>query len=87
MNFKDNLRSRLRGGVTLSATQWENSTRDSRDVELVLSAVLNTPGFLPSLHFPVQFVEFVRGCIEDHCPHSLREVKTEPQTPDSATKR
>jgi predicted O-methyltransferase YrrM len=87
MSFKDRLRWQLRGGVAVGAAQWETSTRDSRAVELVLTSLLSSPDFLSSLHFPVQFVEFVRGCIEDRCPHNVRELKTESEPQDSASKR
>ena len=87
MSFKDLLRWSVRTGVAVSAKQWQRSTRDNRNVELVLNSLLVSPG-LTSLHFPVQFVELVRGCIEDgYSPHSLRELKVESQTADLAGKR
>src|SRR5262249_38574248 len=86
MSFKDRLRWVLRTGIAGSAKQWQRSTRDSRNVELVLNSLLALPS-TPSLHFPVQFVEFVRDCIEDGCTHSLLELKVESQAADVASKR
>jgi predicted O-methyltransferase YrrM len=86
MSFKDRLRWSVQTGVAASAKQWQSSTRDSRNVELVLNSLFVSPG-LPSLHFPVQFVELVRGCIEGGYTHSLRELKVESQIADLASKR
>jgi predicted O-methyltransferase YrrM len=76
----------MRSGVATSVEQWQRSTRASRNVELVLSSVLASPS-LPSLHFPVQFIELLRGCIEEASPHNIRELKVESQSPDLAGKR
>lgn len=87
MSFNHKLWHRLRHRVAATAVQWERSTRDSRDVELVLGSLLGSLGSLSSLHFPVQFVEFMRGCIEDRCPCTLRVLKNNLAAADTASKR
>jgi predicted O-methyltransferase YrrM len=43
----------------------ENRTRNRRDIDIVLGSALERAGRAGDLLFPVQYVEFLRQCIED----------------------
>jgi predicted O-methyltransferase YrrM len=86
MSLRDRVKGLIRTSAAINAEQWQRSTLDNRNVEVVLNSLLASPSF-SSLHFPVQFVELVRGCIESGCACRLRELKVETQTADDAGKR
>ena len=86
MSLKARVRWLMRSGIAVSAKEWQRRTRDSRNVDLVLHSLLASPS-MPPLHFPAQFAEIVRGCIEEEAAHNLRELKVESQMTDLASKR
>ena len=87
MSLRDRVKGLIRSTAGVSAEQWQRSTLDNRNVEVVLNSLLASTSF-SSLHFPVQFVELVRGCIESSCTCRLRELKVDTQpTADAAGKR
>ncbi len=87
MSLRDRVKGLIRSTAGVNAVQWQRSTLDNRNVEVVLNSLLASPSF-SSLHFPVQFVELARGCIESSCTCHLRELKVDTQpTADAAGKR
>src|SRR5208283_705532 len=87
MSLRDRVKGLIRSTAGVNAERWQRSTLDNRNVEVVLNSLLASPSF-SSLHFPVQFVKLVRGCIESSCTCRLREMKVDTQpTADAAGKR
>ena len=48
--------------------------RDQRNVDLILSAVLQEPEALKGIQYPLAYVDFLRTCIEP-VSHSVEVVK------------
>jgi predicted O-methyltransferase YrrM len=86
MAKKDALKNLIIRGARLFANEAERDWRDSRNVDLVLSAALEEAHALSTIQYPLAYVEFLRTCIEP-ITHTVTEIKVDASPPDVAAKR
>jgi predicted O-methyltransferase YrrM len=85
LRITDRIRRVIGGAARLATRESARVLRDSRNVDLVLSAALQHPGAL-AIHYPAAYVEFLRSCIEESSYPAV-VVKLEGGAPELPTKR
>ncbi|MGC2332014.1 MAG: class I SAM-dependent methyltransferase [Candidatus Acidiferrales bacterium] len=85
MSIRDRVKGLIIRAARLAASHGERELRDSRNVELVLSAALQNPDVL-SIRHPTAYVELLRTCIEEST-YTVVPVKSDGGAPEIAARR
>jgi predicted O-methyltransferase YrrM len=86
MTIKGKVKNQVRYLAQLAARSGESELRDQRNVDMVLSAVLGGPDALAGIQYPVEYVDFLRSCIEP-VSHRVEVVKEDSSEADNAANR
>jgi predicted O-methyltransferase YrrM len=78
---------RLHKGIVGLATHYAvEDLQDRRALEMVLSAAVGQPGALSAIHYPLEYVAFLRECLAP-ARHVVRPLKVEPAANDAPGRR